>query len=426
VKLRTQRATYRYELRSIALIARYGLVFVGLLLATSFTTSVLYDDADIARAAWLNGAVLLGGWGLAATLLLPFVWVATALARRGRLRRLASVELSKEALVLRHDGGETRFAWAQLRSGFVEPREDGRVRLSLELAGGLREGDRVELVGEAELGEALSQRLERAPARYDLGTRSYRYGAALASLALFEGCALGLHLFDALEARVSEWHGHPGLTLLGPQWALGLVAACVGGVALLLQLASITPTIVLGADGVIVERLLGSRFVPFASMRAVHTSVLGLRIELQSGASVRVWALGMSPERVAAFAARIAERIAESGASEASLPRLEAGGARWADEVVHRATASDYRTSTPSDDALVRALDAPGTPSDLRVAAAVALRAREGRRSAKTIRVAARRLADEPTRALLERLAEEEADLDEVEAALSKRGARGA
>lgn len=426
MKLRTARATYRYELRWLALLVRYALVFVGVLLATSFTTSVRYDDDDIARAAWISGAELLGAWGLVATLLLPLVWVATALARRGRLRRLASVELSPEALVLRHGGGETRLAWAQIRSGFVEPRADGRVRLSLEIAGGLREGDRIELVGEAELGEVLGARLERTPARYDLATRSYRYGAALASLALVAGSALGLRLYEALEARVVEWHGHAGLTLLGPQWALGLVAACVGGVALLLQLASITPSIVLGADGVIVERLLGSRFVPFASMRAVHTNPLGLRIELTSGASLRVWALGMSPARVAALAARVAERIAESGASVAMLPRLEAGGARWADEVVHRATASDYRTSTPSDDALVRALDAPGTPRDLRIAAAVALRAREGRRSATTIRVAARRLADEPTRALLERLAEDEADLDEVEAALSKRGRRGA
>ncbi len=427
MKLRTTRATYRYELRSLALLARHALVFVGLLLATSFATSVRYDDADIARAAWISGAELLGGWGLLAAVFMPFVWVATALARRGRLRRLASLELSPEALVLRHDGGETRLGWAQIRSGFVEPRDDGRVRLSLEIAGGLREGDRVELVAEPELGEALGPRLERAPARYDLATRSYRYGAALASLALVAGSVVGLALFDALEARVVEWHGHAGLGLLGPQWALGLVAASVGAIALALQLASITPSIVLGADGVIVERLLGSRFVPFASMRAVHTSPLGLRIELASGASVRVWALGMSPERCLALAARLRGQIAESGASLATLPRLEAsGGGRWADEVVHRATASDYRTSTPSDDALLRALDAPGTPSDLRVAAAVALRAREGRRAATTIRVAARRLADEPTRALLERLAEEEADLEELEATLSKRGARGA
>jgi hypothetical protein len=426
VKLRTTRATYRYELRALSLIARYALVFVGILLAASFATSVRYDDADIARAAWLAGGELLGTFGVIAGLGLPFLGLLTAVMRRGRERKLHFVELRPDALVFHHAAGQPELPWASLRGGFVQPRDDGRVRISLDVAGGLREGDRVELVAEPELGEALRKRLEAAPARHDLATRSLRYGAVMWSLASVGGTIAGLVISEGLWRRVVELPGPLSNLAWGEGWALGLVVSCVGALRLTLQLASITPSIVLGSDGVIVERLLGSRFVPFASMRAVHTSLLGLRIELESGASVRVWALGMSQERVAALAARISECIAESGTSEASLPRLEAGGARWADEVVHRATANDYRTSTPSDDALARALDAPGTPSDLRVAAAVALRAREGRRSAKTIRIAARRLADEPTRALLERLAEEEADLDEVEAALSKRGARGA
>jgi hypothetical protein len=426
VELETRRATYRYESRWLSLIARYAIVFVGILLATSFATSVRYDDADIARAAWQAGGELLGTFGVIAGLALPLLGSLTALTRRGRKRRLHLVALRPDALVLHHAAGRLELPWTNLRGGHVQPLDDERVRVSLELAGGLRTGDGIELVGERALGEVLRDRLEAAPARHDLATRSLRYGAAMWSLASVGGTIAGLSISEELWRRIVALPGPLANLAWGEGWALGLVVACIGALRLALQLASITPSIVLGADGVLVERLFGSRFVPFGSIRAVHTSVLGLRLELHAGRSVRAWSLGMSLERATALAQAIRAQVAESGAPLPTLPRIgEAATGAWADEVVHHATTSDYRRSPPSDDDLVRALEGPGTSGELRVAAAVALRARHGGESARArIRIAAKKLADEDARALLERVAEEEADVVAIEAALSERTRR--
>ncbi|HTJ84003.1 MAG TPA: hypothetical protein VL400_19925, partial [Polyangiaceae bacterium] len=69
--------THRYELRAVALMVRYLPVFIGVVLSTAFTLSVLYDTSEIARVAWSNGADLLGLYGGFGAVVLPFLFMAS-------------------------------------------------------------------------------------------------------------------------------------------------------------------------------------------------------------------------------------------------------------------------------------------------------------------------------------------------------------
>jgi len=55
--------THRYQVRALSSIARFLPVFVGVLLASVFSLSVLRDDAQVARIAFEVGNELLGLYG---------------------------------------------------------------------------------------------------------------------------------------------------------------------------------------------------------------------------------------------------------------------------------------------------------------------------------------------------------------------------
>src|SRR5512139_2842687 len=143
---------------------RYLPIFAGTILATAFSLSVLYDGGDVARAAWLTGNELLGMFAGFASVALPAIFFASAIARRGVPRRILRMEKSDRGLELVLDDGRVVVVAAdRVRSGFIDRLPGGRSRVSLELAGGVTDGDRVVLELSDDEADVLSDFVGAAP-----------------------------------------------------------------------------------------------------------------------------------------------------------------------------------------------------------------------------------------------------------------------
>ncbi len=130
---------YRYQLRALTSLARYLPVYIGLMLAATFTLSVLYDGSDTGAAAYRAGADLLGLYGGFGAVVLPFLLLATARLRRGRPEPIVSSKLVAGALELvvrgRRRDRKVTIANRRVKSAYAYAPMAGRTKLSLELEG---------------------------------------------------------------------------------------------------------------------------------------------------------------------------------------------------------------------------------------------------------------------------------------------------
>lgn len=457
-------SSYRYQLRALASIVRYVPIFAGVLLTTMFTTSVLSDDGTIILQAWKTGAELLGMYGGFGVVALPFLFLATARLKRGRKQQLSSAAIEGESLVLHTRESKTiNIALDRIRGGFSHPTANGKVRVSLELEGGLTDGDRVALDLEPEVAESLAHRLIGRAPTFDLTRTRYGFGVGVT----FASVALGVFLAQQLLTEVLSAVSYaiasipsaavpatpPTLQQIDG-WKLGLMVACSGLVHAVASFLLASRRVKAGLDGLRIEGVFGATFIPYTSIASIHTTLGRLLIEWGDGRTTVLLAPGTDPALLEEIVRLVEERCDASSPVASSLPgwstlsrrpATQAARARlrssdwqgeqrerpsltelgaepavnhaadeqlesWREAVLGKLDATSYRTGSLSAGELTLALRDPGVSRDKRLAMAVALVARGEREHKQQVRLAAAEMADDATRAVLERLAEDEAD----------------
>jgi hypothetical protein len=189
---------------------------------------------------------------------------------------------------------------------------------------------------------------------------------------------------------------------------------------------------VVGTDGIAYKKTLTTEFIPYGALAAVLPDTRGVRLVRRDGRRVLLptrragerplpLAPPSSPPRTPAEAQRrvLAERIgaamAAGGARElaqVALDRLDRNGRSreaWREDLGKLLSSEgDYRRALVSPEDLGAVIEDASAPAERRVAAAVALAAREGDEARRRVRIAVRACADEDLQAALEAAAEGE------------------
>lgn len=391
-------------------MVRYLPVFIGVVLATAFTLSVLYDTAEIALVAWSGGADLLGLYGGFGAVVLPFLFVASGAWRRGRRQPVTWAELHGDHLTIELGSGrKLEIPTSRVRSAYTCDAPRGRTRISLELEGGLTDGDRMVLELEPRFAEPIAAAFTGDSTKLDLAREGTSTSAVIHAAAIALGIAAASFLMFRIE-RVLPAVDPSDAT----NWWLGLAVACAGFSHAVMTLLSTPPTVAVGVDGVCVEGIVRKRFIPFADMVDVRAAWLGIIFRTRDS-SHYVFAPGVGEARVATLLSRTRARLVDTATAQSATSPASVRELRVALE--KSLEPSTYRVAPSTDATLGESLLAPGLTRRARFAAAATLAARGDR---EPIRIAASAVADETTRALLERLAEDEADLESIEAAMER------
>lgn len=187
--------------------------------------------------------------------------------------------------------------------------------------------------------------------------------------------------------------------------------------------------LVLGADGVIIERRFEHRYVAFREIASVERTRpfvgrCSVVLSLTDGTRV-VLARGLENERAKVMESLLNEGRAmvqrghAAGASSAVLANDEALSlTEWMRSLAFASKRADYRDTALDVERLASLARNPAADREQRIAAAVALRAVPS--GLARVRVAAEVTAEPEVRAALEALAEEEVDQRRVERALRR------
>lgn len=422
-------SSYRYQLRALASITRYVPIFAGVLLTTMFTTSVLSDDGTIILQAWKTGAELLGMYGGFGVVAVPFLFIATARLKRGRKQPVLSATIEGETLIVqtrplgRSTAGLIQFGLERIRGGFSHPTSGGKTRVSLELEGGLTDGDRIVLDLDPEVAEPLVNRLVGRAPTFDLTRTRYGFGLGVTLASVVVGVFIAQQLLTKVLAAVSYAVASiptaavpavpPSLEQIDG-WKLGLMVACSGLVHALASFSMASRRVKAGVDGLKIEGIVGATFIPYQAMAGVHTTLGRLLIDWKDGRTTVLLAPGTDAGLLEEIVRLVEERRVAHNVVASSLPEWSAEAASrlapWREAVLERLDVSSYRSASVSTGELTEALHDPGVSRDKRLAMAVALVARGQREDKHQVRLAAAEMADDATRIVLERLAEDEAD----------------
>ncbi|MBL8743699.1 MAG: hypothetical protein JNK04_21465 [Myxococcales bacterium] len=408
---------YRYQLRALTSLARYVPVYIGLMLATSFTLSVLYDGSDTGSAAYRAGADLLGLYGGFGAVVLPFLLLVTARLRRGRPEPILSSKVTAGALELvvrgRRRDRKLAIANRRVKSAYAYQPIPGRTTLSLELEGGPTDGDRIELDLPTPDAAAAVARFTSRAQQIDLSRSGYTSGVVVWSLAVMLGAIVTSRLLEHMHAIVARFpHGVPA-GVSSSDWFIGLAVTATGLFGAIGNLLLSPTTMVVGVDGVRVQSFFRKRFVSYASLIRLERWAFGLRVVTRDG-SFRIWCPSVDDARFEHLFALVDDNI-HAARRAPVLPQLAPGPLadavrRWRESILGRVDVASYRVPTITPEDLTGTLSSPAVPPEGRIAAALALTARGESDARENIRIAAEHLADERTRAILEDLADEEAD----------------
>ncbi|WP_438032656.1 hypothetical protein [Sorangium sp. So ce204] len=407
-----------FEFTSCRLAARHeglGRIFAGLALlaiAGPFLASVL---AVILASAL--GEPSLRGFALSAlAMTVPGVVaalglsLASALALTTGIRWKRPVRVTADAAGLRFAFGsvERSIPRAEIRSGMVL--SDLRVRVELRLSRG-----RV-----IDVQVAREEEGARLLAALGMGPTERRVAVSLGSVhrELAAGC-VGLPVFMILWLIVIAAIALPlqASRSAGPivAWfALALASTW------LLRRAARRTQVVVGTDGVRIDRPFSSVWVPYAELNSVGMRGDRLVLSRRGGGIPLVLRTGEALTEALAQRIRDAhEGAAAAGAAPRGAEALERRGrdlAAWREDLRKLLAAGDYRAASLTPEDALLALDDVSAPRDRRVGAALLLRVAGHPEAQERIRVAAGATADDALRAALERAAEDEVD----EAALAR------
>jgi hypothetical protein len=216
-------------------------------------------------------------------------------------------------------------------------------------------------------------------------------------------------------AQLHSWFPNVELdATIGAFWllAVSLAAALAARVA--------RPTrVIVGRDGVRIERSFSTAWLPHAAIEEVAGEGSQLRLKLRGAA--RAITLTGSADRVDVLVRQIREAQARGGGdallATSALERQGRPIAVWREALRKLLAAEgDYRTVALTPEDVLEALEDPAAPPDRRIGAALALAAAGHPEARARIRIAAETSADEEMRAVLAQAAEEAVD----EAALER------
>ena len=416
---RPRRSTHRHELHALSSLARYLPVFVGILLAIPFSLSVTRDGADIARRAWEVGADLLGMYGGAFAVALPFVLLVTSYLRRGRRKEIEGASLKDGHLVIAvGQGRERRVHLSRVRHGFAQPGPGELTTLSLELRHGLTEGDRIVLELEKEQAEPIARAIIGDAPRFHLSRASRGLGLAMLAVAAIVGSRVAAHVVTDVLRAARAFSPTPAQI---EAWLLGWVVAATGAAHGVLSVLLSSTEVVAGVDGLRIESTFRQLFIGYDRILRVEARPWCLVVRLRGGVTRIVLAPGADRRTLEALADLANERRGVSTTPAAIVPEWQPGTVkRWREAIVRRVEGGGYREASVSLRELGEALEKPGVSKEVRVAAALALTSTGGAPERVRVRAAAATLADDQTRVALERIANDEADLSIVEAVLSE------
>lgn len=353
-----------------------------------------------------DGILGLAATGMFAALIGMFLDVVVTSAPL-RSPRLALLQATAAGLRVVRRGRTRDIARARIEDGLILPGYPPRVEI--RLAGG--EVIDAEVPSErhglrllAALGIGPEQRRVAVP----LWSASNPVGAGIAAVPLaMLGWAIALS--SMLEsARLGG--------VAAALWMLGVVLT----VALVMRAARPT-RVVVGRDGVRLERPFSTRWIPYATLEEVDAR--GSQLRLRARGATRALRVSGRPDLVDLVAQRVREAQARgAGIGASGTAALERQGRPipvWRDAVRGLLAAeSGYRSVALTPEDLILALEDPVAPRDRRIGAALALAATDHPEARVRIRIAAETSADEEMRAALEQAAEEALDEATLEKAL--------
>jgi hypothetical protein len=367
------------------LSAAFKALYVAFTAATALAT-MLFGVPFIGMTFGVLGMLV---WGL---LIASYVLSQVSAWKQG------SVEVTDTALLVHPSQGTPRRVDRRSIVGalVVERPIGGGLMQTVEVE--LAAGDRFTIaMSEAHTARELVERLGFGPGGRRIRSRIAMPGRRFLNLPI----ALAAYVFVTFPLMVLS-----AILVGGP---LTAASGVLMPVALLLvytlgkRLAS-APEVVIGSDGVRVERGYGSRFFP-VNDPALWSALRGL---------------GIDDIRVASVLRRAEERANAAAPAE---PGAFARGGRSLDDW-RRALAAmfegGYRESPRSADEAARVLSSAASPPEARIGAAMALRVAG---ETERVRVAAEATADDRVRIALEAVADEESDAT-IEKALRKMSVR--
>ncbi|WP_437575168.1 hypothetical protein [Sorangium sp. So ce887] len=398
-----------FELTSRRVARRYeglGRVIGGLALlpiAGPFVVSTIavvlaqvLGDSSLDRFALSALVSILLGVPIAFCLaLVSAVLSTTAFGRKRPVRVVAG----EDGLRLTFGAVERSVPRAEIRSGLVVSAL--RVRVDLHLRRG-----RV-----LEVQVAREREGARLLAALGIGPAERRVAVSLGGVnrELAAGC-VGMPVFMALWLFASGAISRPVFShaALVVAWLVLTLAS-----TWLFRRAVRRTRVVVGSDGVRVERPFASVWLPYTDLTAVQTR--GDRLLLSHGRSEAAVVLGTGEDLTESLAQRIREAHASAVGSAAprgaeALERRGRDLAAWRDELRKLMAAGDYRATTLNPEDVLHTLDDADSPPDRRIGAALLLRIAGYPEARDRIRVAADATADDALRTALEHAAEEEVD----------------
>jgi hypothetical protein len=339
-----------------------------------------------------------------------FALVALAL-RWPRRRRDESVRIADGRLTLGTGAFSRRIALREIEHGWLLPGVPDRVEWTLRDGSVVRvdvadprDAERLLAASGVDIRRnAVSVRLGSGPGLFALGALGFVVSICPATMiaAMFERST------PAIEG------------LRGPIWLAMITAGIATTVALFAP-----PRVVVGADGIAIERTYGTRFIPFGDIAQVINDPLEIILALKSGRVFRIPLSEIPLDQRRGLARRISDAMGatrwrvDAGVADEVLERNGRSLAEWraALATILRGNES-YRSTAIRGEDLARVLDDPAAPSERRIGAALALAGGGGNEGIDRVRVAARACASQPLRVALEHVADdvlEAADLAEV------------
>ena len=377
--------------------------------------------------------MLLSGGALAWTHLFHDPTLATARAHGGK----GSLEIGSEAITVHVDGVTRHYAAERVAAGWTEAVDGGHAAV-LRMTNGDLVSVRVEDAASAHrIVRAAGVSAERMALRIKLPSRAEQQGAGRTT-AVIQLLALAVFGLPSLAAFAWLIHavlfsGDERLPVL-----LGVVAVAVAISALLLyrivQFVG-SPSVLVGADGIAIQRGRWRRYVPYRRVAAVERYPLGVRIQTREGTAILLptWthASVQAAQPLASAADRSAAQLDEarrdvlherirvamaSGGGDlgrAELALLDRGGRtleRWREDLGRLMEGATYRGVGLDHDSLAQVVSDPGAAPSRRVAAAFALSRADDGAVRERARIVTEACADPRLRVAIRRAVDGELD----------------
>lgn len=430
-------AVVQHERFVLWVLVRYLPFVVGAAIALLFGSSVVHDNQDLAHCSWAGGGDFLSVYADLGRPMLPLLFGASALFRRGR-RSIVRIEaLDEQGLRATDENGKTIVLPRDaIRSVFRYALGDGTDAVVLETSAGVLRfgmpGDRITLT----VDPATARRIE-AHFKTDesvpvgLGSRSPRVGGVIAALSLVGGTLMGVLLYKWVSGVA---HALPRAAYYLPVspdanrgWLAGLTVTSMGLVHAALALVVRPPPIALSKESVHIGGLLGVN-VAFDQIADVSVRGRSLTLRLADDTIIKRRFLTVDARKLEGLAteirARVRATVGATGALPAGLERQNRSVREWERAIATRARAGRYRAGAFDPVELESCLRSPVAPRDVRVGAALALAHSTEPEDRARLRVVADELPPPSLRALVEELAEGEAEEASIAAALAHGEAR--